>query len=236
MLAFLEINIQRVLGKPDFGIPYWDWSFEGSTPPALQSLSLMFTDPNAFGSDGNPVTSGRFAFNAADPNSFRVLIETDLSGSLRQVVRGLRRQFRSGASTLPSVLDVNAAFDTVADPNLAVYDQAPWDRTSTGFRNRLEGFIGTGLHNQVHRWVGGDMEPPSSPNDPLFYVHHCNVDRIWEGWMQRNGRVYLPDMNESPNLLGHRIDDPIVSPFLTTPSTPRSTLDVSNIYVYDVLP
>jgi tyrosinase len=36
-----------------------------------------------------------------------------------------------------------------------------------------------GLHNQVHAWIGRGMGLASSPNDPVFYLHHCNVDRIW---------------------------------------------------------
>lgn len=26
------------------------------------------------------------------------------------------------------------------------------------------------------------MGPMTSPNDPVFFVHHCNVDRIWYNW------------------------------------------------------
>ncbi|MFD0568743.1 tyrosinase family protein [Kitasatospora gansuensis] len=121
------------------------------------------------------------------------------------------------------------------DPDLATYDFTPWNAGSRGFRNQLEGFRGPGLHNQVHRWVGGDMGPASSPNDPVFFLHHCNVDRIWEGWMHRHGRSYLPGMNASPTLRGHRIDDPIVSPLgpAATPAArwtrPPSTATTSSL-------
>jgi tyrosinase len=82
------------------------------------------------------------------------------------------------------------------------------------------------------------MGPASSPNDPIFFLHHANVDRIWERLMQLRGRNYLPDMTESLMLLGHRIDDPIVSPLLGggIAATPRTTLDVSATYSYDLLP
>ena len=83
------------------------------------------------------------------------------------------------------------------------------------------------------------MAPASSPNDPVFFLHHCNVDRIWEAWMKINGRNYLPDGTADPTiLLGHRIDDPLVAPFSdgVTPDTPRKLLDVANVYTYDTLP
>jgi tyrosinase len=237
MLAFMEQNLQRVLGDPSFGLPYWDWSVDGSLPTNLQP-GMPIWQADAMGGQGNPVSNGKFAFNSGDPASFWVRIESGPGVTLRQTNRGLRRAFGVDAPSLPSALDVGAAFNTLLDPSLAQYDGPNFDKDSAGFRNRLEGFIGTGLHNQVHRWVGGDMGPASSPNDPIFYLHHANVDRVWEGWMVRNGRNYLPDMTAPVTLLGERIDDPIVSPLIggMTAATPSTTLDVSANYAYDLLP
>lgn len=246
MLAYLEANIQRVLDDPGFALPYWDWSIDGSLPDP-ESRPIWTKD--WMGNQGDPISTGPFVFDPADPNSFRVRVETDSSLRLVQANRGLRRglgrlppQGTASSTTLPNALDVGAAFNTApllgGDPDLATYDFSPWDASSRGFRNRLEGFVGTGLHNQVHRWVGGDMGPASSPNDPVFYLHHCNVDRIWEGWMQLNGRSYLPPMTASINLLGHRIDDPIVTPLGpgSPGGTPRLTLDFTAKYTYDIVP
>jgi len=52
----------------------------------------------------------------------------------------------------------------------------------------LNGRIGSGrlegsAHNYVHRYVGGDMSTGWSPLDPVFWLHHCNVDRIWNKWL-----------------------------------------------------
>ena len=27
---------------------------------------------------------------------------------------------------------------------------------------------------------------------PVFYLNHCNVDRIWEAWLVNEGRTYVP--------------------------------------------
>ncbi len=47
-------------------------------------------------------------------------------------------------------------------------------------------------HNLIHGFVGGDMGNLSrSPNDPLFWLHHANIDRIWSIWTARHpGQVY----------------------------------------------
>lgn len=43
-------------------------------------------------------------------------------------------------------------------------------------------------HNNGHNWVGGVMSHPmDSPTDPLFYMHHANIDRIWSEWQAKQG-------------------------------------------------
>lgn len=42
-------------------------------------------------------------------------------------------------------------------------------------------------HGLVHAAVGGpegDMTAMHSPNDPIFWLHHANVDRLWWNWQQ----------------------------------------------------
>jgi hypothetical protein len=53
-------------------------------------------------------------------------------------------------------------------------------------------------HVGPHMWVGGSMQSHWSPRDPLFYLHHCNVDRLWAIW-QRNHRE-SPQYTLDPNL------------------------------------
>ena len=40
-----------------------------------------------------------------------------------------------------------------------------------------------GVHGGVHVWVGGAMgSVPTSPADPMFWMHHANLDRLWWQW------------------------------------------------------
>jgi hypothetical protein len=43
-------------------------------------------------------------------------------------------------------------------------------------------------------------------------------------------------MSAGNDLNGHRIDDPIASPFSRSTATPGSVLDVTANYLYDALP
>ena len=229
MLRQFELNLQRVLRDDRFGLPYWDWAADGQLPPSRQARSSVWAD-DALGGSGEPVTTGPFAFNAGSSSRFRVRIESDVNGRLVQTLRGLRRTLGLRASRLPTRADAAAALA------LTPYDTEPWDTTSAGFRNRVEGWSGLGaaMHNLVHMWVGGDMLPASSPNDPVFFLNHANVDRLWESWMARNGRVYLPAANAPVALRGHRLNDAMVS-FISPSQTPADVLDPRADYSYEAL-
>ena len=77
------------------------------------------------------------------------------------------------------------------------------------------------------------MSPGSSPNDPAFFLNHCNVDRIWERWMQIHGREYAPGPGDG-GPLGHRLNDFMVS-ILGASLRPSDVLDPSQWYSYDTL-
>ena len=48
----------------------------------------------------------------------------------------------------------------------------------TSFTSQLQG-----IHNSVHVWVGGSMgSVPTAPADPIFWMHHANIDRLWWVW------------------------------------------------------
>jgi len=47
-------------------------------------------------------------------------------------------------------------------------------------------------HNLVHVFVGGIMGQANSALDPIFMMHHCNIDRIWWMWNQ-GGQADSPD-------------------------------------------
>jgi len=59
--------------------------------------------------------------------------------------------------------------------------------------------IEVGSHVPGHTWTGGTMAGGSSPLDPLFYLHHCNLDRLWAIWQDnhRSALQYTP-YGESP--------------------------------------
>lgn len=50
-----------------------------------------------------------------------------------------------------------------------------------GFNRELD----QGVHGNVHVFVGNNVgmgRVPWAANDPIFWMHHCNIDRIWASW------------------------------------------------------
>ena len=47
----------------------------------------------------------------------------------------------------------------------------------------VQGTLEATPHNNVHVTVGGVMRSYTSPLDPIFQMHHCNIDRIWDNWV-----------------------------------------------------
>jgi tyrosinase len=56
------------------------------------------------------------------------------------------------------------------------------------FSNQLQD-----VHDGVHGWVGGDMGViATSAFDPIFWAHHCMIDRVWYLWQLKNGVNNIP--------------------------------------------
>ena len=77
------------------------------------------------------------------------------------------RRANDGGNTLPSIGDIRQEVDGPS--------------TYRDFR-ALE----CGSHFPGHTWTGGTMQSGESPLDPLFYLHHNNLDRLWAMWQLNN--------------------------------------------------
>jgi len=73
------------------------------------------------------------------------------------------------------------------------------DLTAVNSRTTFPSFQ-TGLesmHAGVHNAVGGDMAGAGSPTDPVFFLHHANIDRIWSKWQKKHPSAKPPNLNET---------------------------------------
>ncbi|MFG2132127.1 tyrosinase family protein [Streptomyces sp. NPDC048751] len=52
--------------------------------------------------------------------------------------------------------------------------------------NGQSGLLEMQPHNLLHGYVGGVMSQFFSPRDPIFWLHHANIDRLWAAWIASN--------------------------------------------------
>jgi tyrosinase len=67
-----------------------------------------------------------------------------------------------------------------------------------------------GPHGGAHVWVGGNVgNAATAPQDPVFWLIHANVDRLWAEWTQQHqgsaGWVQYAPSSGGP--LGHNLND-----------------------------
>lgn len=88
-----------------------------------------------------------------------------------------------------------------------------------GFTSSLEA-----VHGGVHVWVGGTMSMiPTAPADPIFWMHHCNLDRLWWKWQQSNAGV-------NPALSGSGASSPVMDPWSYTEADTRDITSLGYTY------
>jgi len=254
-LTLFEEALEQAAGEP-VGIPYWDWTDPESTNAVFRDdLMGGNGDPEeGFALTSGPFRRGEYRLNVIDPEA------NDPVGR-RYVVRQIGT-FPSNL-TLPTDRDVDRALGRPAYDVVPFNDQSD---PELSFRNNLEGWRGQigqecvdgllaplagpgaearkhDLHNGVHLWVGGikgdqqgTMDLNTSLNDPVFWLHHSNIDRIWQAWIESNGEEYEPTSGwpeRDENLNQEMI------PFseVGEDATPKSVLDIGELgYEYAELP
>lgn len=118
--------------------------------------------------------------------------------------------------------------------------------------NRLWRRLESSPHNNAHVIVGaggGHMGNMLSPLDPIFWLHHCNVDRLWAEWQAASNAVPTLDLvfdqmfcNEDGQLADFRADDYVnlaslnfsydtISTPIGGPETIAQTTDFKNLAV-----
>lgn len=94
-----------------------------------------------------------------------------------------------------------------SNPSLLTEAQTLAIGASYGAFQSLEG----NPHGSAHVAFGGSISSvPSAARDPLFFLLHCNVDRLWALWQRSNGRfdpASALSFDNSSTRVGHRLAD-----------------------------
>ncbi|KFY86894.1 hypothetical protein V500_07327 [Pseudogymnoascus sp. VKM F-4518 (FW-2643)] len=165
--------------------PYWDWSIDADAKDMPNSP--VFDPVTGFGGDGKRTGS-------YEPGFQRCVVDGPFANTNLTLAMGwpnmndpgnrlhcFTREFNGGegndenGEAIIGEMQVGA-YNSAVMNTIYAFDKFP------EMVNMLEGLP----HAQIHSVIFGDMGPATSPNEPLFFLHHANVDRAWAKWQGRN--------------------------------------------------
>ncbi|MCI0534075.1 MAG: tyrosinase family protein [Verrucomicrobiales bacterium] len=241
LIRHFEMDLQAI--DSTVSVPYWDWLTDQGT-----GLPIWDPDPiRGLGTNGvgptRKVMDGAFAFDAG---KWTVRVKDNPASDPDNLTRRFTDGGTETLSTIaPSPGDIGDQTRTLGRIN---YDSAPWwDLDSSGFFVRPASALNVfrvgseyDLHNLVQRWISGNMGQAASPNDPIFWFHHCNLDRLWSIWQRQHptSAPYLPTPPTTGVPAGHRSDESLVFTDAThpTPPWPGSTTSASLVNHHTISP
>ncbi|KAM7194203.1 hypothetical protein V8F33_007349 [Rhypophila sp. PSN 637] len=193
-LAMFEADLRRYCGYQG-GIPYWDWTLDAVSEAKVMQ-SPVFDSFLGFGGNGGYI---------ADVSNFppEYISMVDVPG------RTGGGCVTSGIFSLRPV-SMGPGNSTAYNPHCLRRDISPWLITQTlnsTVYNRVlsqpdffhftlvtegaaPGVPAMTTHGGGHLGVGGNVgeiaNMYSSPGDPLFFLHHSQIDRTWDKWQKLN--------------------------------------------------
>jgi tyrosinase len=215
-IASLESIVRDAIikagGPEDWAVPYWNYS-DTTQPNALEL-------PPAFASQTMPDGS---------PNPLFV-------------------EQRYGNGNVPLKLPANDVtlqalqITNFTAPTTALGFGGP--ETKFSHSGSVNGGLENKPHNLVHVDIGGRnpvglmSDPDTAGLDPIFWLHHANIDRLWEVWLRRDPTHQNPT---GSNWLGGPLDRKFIVPLANGQGWQYTSKDVLETtapnldYIYDDL-
>jgi len=175
LAAFEEIVRDAIVsagGPGDWALPYWNYSDPGR--PDARTLPDAFDLAKLPDGSDNPLRVARRFGDGTTP------IQLDPSFVVLDALQN--DAFPGGDSDIPPGF---------GGPE-TLFHHGPESETTNGGLESLP-------HNVIHGAIGG-VAPGGNPNDwrdfglmsmpitaaldPIFWIHHCNIDRLWNAWLR----------------------------------------------------
>lgn len=156
---------------------YWDWTLDWDD----LAHSPVFDRTTGFGGDGDPkgdITIG---------NSGRCVIDGPFAGlqakfyDVKYKPHCLSRGFRTDDGRLGVIDGSLISPDSIEE----VLQIDGYEEFVTSMESKV--------HDAIPFGIAGDFETFTAPYDPLFFLHHTQLDRLWWLWQQRRPDVRLAE-------------------------------------------
>jgi hypothetical protein len=178
---------------PDLSLHYWDWNQD---PTPLFTANFM---GNAQGDVGAPwLGAGLYNPNPNPPDNYRddtihailnpsTTPSYDLHANPADPPKSLTRNAQAGAPPIGTSNFEGTYWAT--DNDFVDLNKTP---DFPSFDNLM-----AGAHGLAHDWIGGNLgNPHLSFRDPIVFLLHSNVDRLWAMWQSQPGQASRLDPNQ----------------------------------------
>ncbi|HYZ79573.1 MAG TPA: tyrosinase family protein [Gaiellaceae bacterium] len=157
------LDLERELQKIDSSVTLPYWRFDKPAPNVFTPEFMGRSNPGPLG----PVTF-----------------------SPTNLLRNWQTDGQPGITRRPG-FDVLTAKAFVIDDAMTLLLGGPRPNAIFGTGRPFEAFVGMedNPHGRAHTSFSGWIhDPPTAPKDPLFFLLHCNADRLWARWQWFNNR------------------------------------------------
>jgi tyrosinase len=201
-LLILEFESSLLAIDPSIGAtPYWDWTATGASAKVFTSTmfgSVPGTGTNSQVIDGlfpnwpimalsQSIFDAKFKSNLSDA-TYNGYTGSTSNGFLRGTKSTNTNQYNTRYGRVPSVPTKGSSS---ACASTSVF---PWIKWYACIETGDSGGPSPSFHSNPHPSIGGSsgtsqgdfLDPVSSPNDPIFMLHHANLDRNKLHWMSAN--------------------------------------------------
>lgn len=175
---------------------YWNSSMN-----TMQSYQMQLRGYKSF----NDMWQAMLGYNGGkkDPGS-EAFATTDNARYLKLLKRSLDQRTKSNVS-LNVIEDALAPQEFYSTDTTLSFTSAKTDsHVVMPQEKQFFSILENQPHNSVHNCIGGvgplDPGPYAymanflSPVDPIFFLHHANIDRLWDVWARKQESLRLPDL------------------------------------------
>ncbi|MFI9718296.1 tyrosinase family protein [Streptomyces sp. NPDC052396] len=162
-------------GPDDWALPYWNYTRVTDGNPDSPGSQECRRLPKSFRSQDWPDGSGNNPLYLAPPD-------------------GRSQGAADGRPVGWTEVDPREAMAAALFTGVQYFGSADTDSQLIHL-NGQSGLLENRPHNLLHNYVGGVMGQMISPQDPIFWLHHANIDRLWAAWLADSSHTNPADTN-----------------------------------------
>jgi tyrosinase len=188
-----------VTAAQNFRIPYYDWASQPASGTTSFPSSITLPKVTLMNTDGKPKTIDNplasFDFHPLSPQKGDIGTEwARYATTVRYPNRATRKSNNNSVSLALSnenaALRSNISLLLLSYKDYMAFSNNRWIQNEIGSYGSLEN-----THDNIHGLIGGSGGHMGrlavSAFDPVFWLHHCNIDRLWAIWQALNPNSYV---------------------------------------------